>query len=171
MPGFSAVNFFSFFTNISNIYGDIIFLLIAFDIVRKQHVRDALRGSATLYLTIVGVVFSVLLVNLESPLIPWVNAIVHYIMPIAVIVDWCLDPPQTRIARRDVAVWLVLPIAYVVYTMVRGPIAHWYPYPFMNADVLGYAGVAPYLLAIVVFTLLVSWLLVVAGARLRARTA
>jgi hypothetical protein len=162
---FNPVNFFSFFTNACNIFGDAVFLIVAFGIVRSPHGRDVARGAATLYLTIVGVVFSILLANLESILIPWVNAIVHYIMPIAVVVDWCIDPPSTTITRADVGRWLILPIVYLAYTMVRGAFVHWYPYPFMNADVLGY-GVIPYLLAIIVFTLLVSWVLVALGRRL-----
>jgi hypothetical protein len=165
---FNPVNFFSFFTNVCNIFGDVVFLIVAFGFIRSPHTRDVVRGAATLYLTIVGVVFSILLANLESILIPWVNVIVHYVLPIAVVVDWCIDPPSTTITRADVGRWLILPIVYVAYTMVRGAIVHWYPYPFMNADILGY-GVIPYLLAIVVFTLIVSWLLVLLGRRLRKR--
>jgi hypothetical protein len=164
---FNPVNFFSFFTNVCNIFGAAVFLIVAFGVVRSAHARDVVRGAATLYLTIVGVVFSILLANLESILIPWVNVIVHYVMPIAVVVDWFIDPPSTTITRADIARWLIVPLAYLAYTMARGAFVHWYPYPFMNADVLGY-GVIPYLLAIVVFTLLVSWVLVALGRRLGA---
>jgi hypothetical protein len=122
-----------------------------------------------LALVIVGVVFSVLLANLDSPVIPWANAIVHYAMPIYIALDWCLDPPRERISRRDAALWLVLPAAYLVYTLVRGAIVHWYPYPFLNADTIGYAAVAAYSAGILVFTLLTAYVLMTLGNTLRAR--
>ena len=34
--------------------------------------------------------------------------------------------------------WLVYPVAYLVYTMVRGRIVGTYPYPFLNVSTLGY---------------------------------
>jgi hypothetical protein len=29
----------------------------------------------------------------------------------------------------------------LAYSLLRGPLAHWYPYPFLNAPVLGYGRV------------------------------
>ena len=36
---------------------------------------------------------------------------------------------------------LVYPIAWVVYSLVRGAIVDWYPYPFLDVETLGYAEV------------------------------
>ncbi len=38
--------------------------------------------------------------------------------------------------------WLVIPLAYVAYTLVRGASSHWYPYPFLNIDQNGWDSVA-----------------------------
>ncbi len=166
---FDPVNFFSFFTIVSNIFGAAVLLAAAFGLPEDAHLRDVLRGVATLSLVIVGVVFSLLLANLDSEMIPWANAIVHYAMPIYIALDWCLDPPRTPISRRDAAVWLVLPAVYLVYTLVRGAIVHWYPYPFVNADTIGYAAVAAYSAGILVFTVLAAYVLMTLGNALRAR--
>ena len=117
-----------------------------------------------------GVVFSALLANLESEVIPWANAILHYAMPIYIAIDWCLDPPRTPISRRDAAMWLVFPAVYLAYTLVRGAIVHWYPYPFLNADTIGYASVAVYCAGILVFTLLAAYVVMTVGNTLRARS-
>ncbi len=166
---FGPVNFFSYYTIISNIFGAAVLLAAAFGLPEDEHLRDVLRGTATLSLVIVGVVFSVLLANLDSVVIPWANAIVHYAMPIYIALDWCLDPPRTQISRRDATVWLVLPAVYLAYTLVRGSIVHWYPYPFLNADAIGYASVAAYSAGILVFTLLAAYAVMTVGNRLRAR--
>jgi hypothetical protein len=166
---FDPVNFFSFFTIISNIFGAAVLLAAAFGLPADDHLRDVLRGTATLSLVIVGVVFSLLLANLDSELIPWANAIEHYAMPIFIALDWCLDPPRTPISRRDATVWLVVPAAYLAYTLVRGAIVHWYPYPFLNVDAIGYASVAAYAAGILVFTLLAAYVVMTVGNALRTR--
>ncbi len=160
---------FSFFTIVSNMCGAAVLLAVAFGQPQDRHLRDVLRGTATSSLAIVGVVFSALLANLDSVLIPWVNAIVHYAMPISIALDWCLDPPQAPVSRRDATTWLALPAAYLVYTLVRGAIVHWYPYPFLNVDAIGYAGVAAYSAGILVFALLTAYLLMTVGNALRVR--
>jgi uncharacterized membrane protein len=77
-----------------------------------------------------------------------------------VVADWLVNPPQRELSVGR-ALWLVVvPVVYTVYTLIRGPIAHWYPYPFFNPDrVGGYGGVAVYcavlLVAFVVLALVV----------------
>ena len=79
------------------------------------------------------------------------NVIHHIVMPIVVLLDWLLWPPRSRIRVRTTFVWMIFPVVYVVYCLVRGPIAHFYPYPFFNpAAVGGYGGVALYCLAMLV---------------------
>ncbi len=169
IEGSDPVNFFSFFTIVGNILGAAVLLAAVFDLPADRHLRDVLRGVATLSLVIVGVVFSLLLANIDSELIPWVNVVVHYAMPALFALDWCADPPHTTISRRDVMLWLILPAAYLAYTLVRGAIVHWYPYPFLNADKIGYAGVAAYSAGILVFTLITAYVVMTVGNTLRAR--
>jgi hypothetical protein len=33
---------------------------------------------------------------------------------------------------------LIAPLAYGVYTLARGPLVDWYPYPFIDVSKLGY---------------------------------
>jgi membrane protease YdiL (CAAX protease family) len=45
--------------------------------------------------------------------------------------------------------WLAWPLVYLAYSLVRGAVVDWYPYPFLDPDESGgYAGVAGYALAI-----------------------
>jgi len=37
--------------------------------------------------------------------------------------------------------WLLFPIVYAIYALVRGGLTGWYPYPFLNPDVSGASSV------------------------------
>jgi hypothetical protein len=143
----SFANFMSFFTIQSNVFGAAIFILSAAIALRHRTWAPLgmLRGAATMYLVITGLVTALLLSGLQETVqttIPWVNTVVHQIFPIVIALDWLIDPPQHRITFRRALWWLVYPAAYLVYSLVRGPIAHWYPYPFLNPANGGYGKVA-----------------------------
>jgi len=94
---------------------------------------------------VTGVVFALLLSGLEGvalTAVPWDNIVLHYIMPIAVALDWIMNPPSRRIEFKKALWWLVFPLAYLAYSLVRGPIANWYPYPFLNPANGGYGQIA-----------------------------
>ena len=65
----------------------------------------------------------------------------HYLVPPAYFVFWLLFVPKGALPVREAAIWLVYPIAYTAYSLVRGALIGWYPYPFLDAGVLGYGAV------------------------------
>lgn len=143
---FVLANFLSFFTVESNLIAAAVFLLTGVAALQAtSHARFAmLRGAATLCMTLTGVIYFLLLRGLEASLqtpIPWVNAVLHYITPLAVLADWLVDPPH-RIPFRRALAWLLFPVAYILYSLVRGPIVDWYPYPFLNANENSYGQIA-----------------------------
>lgn len=143
--GFRQANFFSFFTIQSNIVAVAVLCLLV--IVRRNErtpLFDGARGAAVLYMAITGVVFALLLSGLQEELqttIPWVDFVVHKLMPVVLVVDWLLDPPRHRLPLWVAGAWLTYPFAWLVYTLVRGEIVNWYPYPFVDVSRLGYDGV------------------------------
>jgi hypothetical protein len=114
-----------------------------------------------MYMLTTGIVFTVLLSG-QKVSTPWANAIVHQIMPIAMAVDWGIDPPRTRLPPRSALLWLSFPLAYIAYTLIRGAIVNWYPYFFVNPHHAGgYLAVAGGCLAIgmgmIGLILLITW--------------
>jgi hypothetical protein len=171
LHAFNPVNFFSYFTNLSNIFAGFVLVASAMYLAgsRKPSATDDLvRGAVTMYMVITGVVYSLLLSGYElGHLLPWVNIVLHYIMPIVVLADWLCQPQRTKITAKQGLWWLVFPMLYLVYSLIRGPIAHWYPYPFLNPDKTGgYAGVAAYCVVILLGFLSVSWAMRALGRRL-----
>jgi hypothetical protein len=170
---FYTVNYFSFFTNESNLFATALLLYGAYLGLRRgggerSSLYDLLRGAAVIYMTITGAVF-VLLLSPSHEAVPWANAVVHYGMPIVIVLDWLLDPPRARITWRRATRWLIFPAVYFGYTLIRGAIVGWYPYPFLNVTVHGYGGVVANGVGILVAMAAVSSATLLLGNRLHAR--
>ncbi len=166
--GFDVVNFFSYFTNLSNIFALVVLLISAIFLIQRRESTatfDLVRGASVVSMALVGIVFGTLLRNEDLGfLLPWVNTVVHYVMPVIMVLDWLYQPPNTRLVFAQTWVWLIFPFLYVVYSLIRGSIVGFYPYPFFNpAKVGGYGGVALYCLAILVAFLILIWLIMLVG--------
>lgn len=165
---FSVLNFFSYFTNLSNLFAALVLLLSVFSNPSPR--QDLARYISTVNMAVVGIVFAVLLRNVDlGALLPWVNFVLHYVMPVAIVLDWLLAPPACRLNPKCVLLAIVFPSLYLAYVIVRGASTGWYPYPFLNPEnVGGYGAVAAYSIGISATFLFVSWTLLAAGNRLIA---
>jgi hypothetical protein len=159
------VSYFSYFTIESNLIAAAALLAGATRWrAGRSPALDLVRGGAVVYMSVTGIVFTLLLSGTDvDTAIPWVNTVVHELMPMAVLVDWLLDPPPVRLALRRGLLWLAYPAVWIVYTLVRGAIVDRYPYPFLDPANGGYGSVAAYCLAILVLMSLVCAAVVVLG--------
>lgn len=169
---FSLGNYFSFFTIQSNVLG-VLVLLIGGLVDPQSHRWQVVRGATTLYLLITGVIYAVLLANIDVMLTDrWINDVMHRVLPIVLVADWVLVPARARVALspRLIALWLVYPLIYGAYTLIRGPLVDWYPYPFIDPRGQGYISLTIGLIVLTgVFTLLAVAIAAVGGrARYRA---
>lgn len=144
---FRISNFLSYFTIESNIIGAAVMIVAAVAALRGRTSLglSALRGAATLYMAITGLVYNLLLRGLEESLqtpIPWVNNVLHVSFPIVILLDWLLDRTVRPLPFRVGLVFLLYPLLYLAYSLSRGPIVDWYPYPFLDPRVEGYGNVA-----------------------------
>jgi hypothetical protein len=115
------------------------------------------RGAAVVYMSITGIVFTLLLSNTDvDTAIHWVNTVVHELMPLVLLADWLVTPPAARLQLRQGLVWLSFPLVWIVYTIIRGAIVNRYPYPFLDPANGGYGSVAVYCVAILFAMLVVS---------------
>jgi hypothetical protein len=173
---FDPVNFFSFFTIQSNLFAAAVLLVAGMRRNRGEHgsvTWDLARGAAVVYLATTGVVYGLLLTGYTDALqtaTPWVNTVLHRIVPLVIVVDWMLCPPSRHIPFRQALVWIIYPIVYLAYTLARGPVVGWYPYPFLDPrGAGGYLAVAAYCAAITAGFLVFSSITVVIGRRVRLR--
>ena len=106
-------------------------------------------------ITITGLVFDLVLIDYVHPsgwqLVATIGF--HYVAPWATLLGWLLFGPRPRIDRATMAWAFLWPIAWIGYTFIRGALVDWYPYPFLNADEIGYGVAIRNTLAIVVLAL------------------
>jgi hypothetical protein len=76
------------------------------------------------------------------------DKLLHIAVPVLALLGWIVFGPRQRVAPRDVGTFLIVPLIWLAYTLVRGMIVHWYPYPFLNVDQHGYAFVSAVALAL-----------------------
>ncbi|NJP34343.1 Pr6Pr family membrane protein [Micromonospora thermarum] len=113
--------------------------------------RPAVKGAVTLYVTITGVVYHLVLANPASPFaMPQPdrafgealgNQFLHTVVPLLAVADWALFDRRGRLRPRYAVWWLAFPLGYLGFALVRGLLVERYPYPFIDAGELGYGGV------------------------------
>nr|WP_328809725.1 Pr6Pr family membrane protein [Rhodococcus sp. NBC_00294] len=140
VAGFSLANFFSYFTVLSNVLAVVVFV-VGGVVDPRSETFDRLRGAATTYMVITGIVYAVLLSNVDVQIQDaWTNSVLHRIVPVLIVLDWILAPPRRRSAESGPVLWLVFPVVYGVYSLIRGPIVDWYP---IRSWTRGSGGTAP----------------------------
>jgi len=84
------------------------------------------------------------------------DKLLHLVVPLLALVGWIVFGPRRRASAADVVPFLVVPLFWLGYTLVRGAFVDWYPYPFLDVTEHGYgvvlvntAGVAVLMLALV----------------------
>ncbi len=170
--GNSSTNFFSFFTILTNLFVAVVLIASATNLIRHRdptEADDIIRGSATVSIAIVGLVFGLLLSHLDSGMIPWTNFVVHYLMPVVMVLDWLIQPPKAKLVPKRIWFWVIYPIAYLAYSLLHGAFTNWYPYWFIdpNKSPGGWTGVAVHSAAITVGFLLISFALLWLGNKLK----
>lgn len=153
----NPVSYFSYFTIQSNLIAAAL-LLVGAARWRTERSRSfaLLRGGAVVYMGVTGIVFTLLLSGTDvDTAIPWVNTVVHQLMPMVIVIDWLVDPPTTRVTFRQGLLWLSYPAVWIVYVLFRGAIVGRYPYPFLDPANGGYGSVVAYCIAILVILTLV----------------
>lgn len=138
-----ASNYFSYFTIIMN---TVVALALAWPLLQPASraaeffTRPRVTTGIAMCITIVGAVYSLMLRALYHPQ-GWslvFDHIFHDIVPPAFVLYWWLTLPANALRLSDVPKWLITPALYLVYTLGRGALIGWYPYPFINVTELGY---------------------------------
>ena len=169
--GLTTVNFFSFFTILSNVGSVVVLAWAGLWLLRSARaapheppVLAVALACVTTYMVVTGVVYNTLLRGIELPqgtTVAWSNEVLHVVGPAFLVLDLLLAPARRALPWRAVGTVLVVPVVWVVYTLVRGPLVpnpvtgadRWYPYPFLDPQnpalsPQGYAGVSLYVVGI-----------------------
>jgi len=109
-----------------------------------KKISGFLKGAFTVYITITLIFFAILLAPFYQPT-GWAafsNLILHYITPIAFIVDWILTENKTRYSWKYLPYWVfTYPVCYQAFIFIHGAFTGNYIYYFFNVNALGILGV------------------------------
>ncbi|MER7846460.1 Pr6Pr family membrane protein [Kitasatospora sp. NPDC096077] len=99
-----------------------------------------LRGAATLYILITGLVSHILLQHGASPLpglvsgpdrlANWSSFFLHYVTPVMVLIDWLVLKPRNAAAWKDIPLWLTFPLGYAAIVLARNALFADFPTPY-----------------------------------------
>lgn len=137
------VNFFSFFTVLTNTLGAVVLTYAWLNrpsAGRRFFLQPWVGGGVLTSIVTVGVAYSLLLRHLWQPQ-GWqfvADELLHDVMPALFAVYWWFCVPKGHLRLAHLGVWLLYPLLYFAYALLRG---HWlglYQYPFIDVDKLGY---------------------------------
>ena len=139
----TALRFFDFFTIDTNIIVALCFTYIFFG-SKSRWGRIFSRASTitaiTVYITIVGIVYNVVLRSTWNPygMQKIVDELLHSVIPALFILFWLFFTPIEQLKWKNAFPWLIYPIIYMIYAMIFGAVTKFFPYPFVNANEIGY---------------------------------
>lgn len=139
----TALRFFDFFTIDTNIIVALCFTYIFFG-SKSRWGRFFSRASTitaiTVYITIVGIVYNVVLRSTWNPygMQKIIDELLHSVIPALFILFWLFFTPIEQLKWKNAFPWLIYPIIYMIYAMIFGAVTKFFPYPFVNANEIGY---------------------------------
>ncbi len=147
--GFGATSlvYFGYFTILTNIL-----VALAFSVgfykdgsaLKAFFNHPAVRAAIALYIGVVAIVYYGVLASIHNPEGPSavLNVFLHAILPLLYITDWLFFSGKGKMSFKHLPLWVLYPLAYGVFNILRGAWTGFYPYPFLNISQLGYGGVA-----------------------------
>ncbi len=142
----SIFNFISYFTILCN-------LLVAISLTSKIRSAQSKMGSffssttvqtgIALNIFIVGLVYNTVLRGIWEPK-GWqlvADNLLHVIVPVLYVLYWIVFIQKGTLKWKDGLRWTYFPLAYLIYSLIRGYFVGWYPYPFLNVAKFGYGQV------------------------------
>ncbi|MDO6433170.1 Pr6Pr family membrane protein [Flavitalea sp. BT771] len=137
----ALTRYFSYFTILTNIIVGVYAGVHCFTPPAKRtgfFFRPSVETAITLYITIVGLTYTLVLRQLWSPkgLQAVVDDILHTIVPVMILFYWWKWVETRRLKYGNIPFWLIYPAVYALLILIRGHFGSWYPYPFL--DVLQY---------------------------------
>jgi len=151
------VNYLSYFTILTNLLVAAATTAIAWFPSVKFFKRPAVQAGIALYISVVGITYSLLLRHIWNPqgAQKVADVLLHDVIPALYTGYWIFKAPKVALPSSQALRWLGYPLSYCMYALVRGAATGVYPYPFIDAGRLGY----PAVLANAAFLTVSCWLL------------
>ncbi|RYE08293.1 MAG: hypothetical protein EOP22_13965 [Hyphomicrobiales bacterium] len=141
----AVIYFFTFYTILTNI---MLVLVYASDLWPRQGLRwwrsPVTRGMMAAVIVLVGLFYHFVLAGTWNPQ-GWskvADVSLHYVTPIFYVLWWVLFQWHGKLKYAHIPVMLLPSTIWLVWAMARGALLNEYPYPILEAHILGYPQVA-----------------------------
>ncbi len=165
LDGLPALSYFTIQSNI--LVALFLFCVLIYPPSSKIHV--IFRGTVLLSITVTGLVFHIFLVPYYPELfadgVAFRHHLTHTIVPLGFILDWLFFDQKGQMKLGDLKYWLIYPLLYWLFSIVRGGIVGAYPYFFMDLNILDFSAVMLWFLFLVFIFIALGLLLVLADNR------
>lgn len=165
-----VTRFFSYFTIDSNILVAICstcVLLFPKTSVGSFVAKTSVKTAITIYILVVALIYNTVLRFLWE-LQGWsilLNELLHVVVPFMFLLYWIYFVPKYELKWNNIWAWLIFPLTYTVFVLVRGSQVDFYPYPFLNITKLGLEKVLINCVAITLLFLLLFAAFIFLGKR------
>ncbi|RFZ95082.1 hypothetical protein D0C36_06020 [Mucilaginibacter conchicola] len=170
--GGSLVEYFSYFTIQSNLLVALATGSVAVGgFSDRFFTRPKVLSAIVVYITIVCVVYNAVLRAIFHP-VGWgrvADELLHVADPLLYIIFWLMVVPKNGIAYKSTLSWLLYPLVYIVYILIRGAFTARYPYFFLDTVKYGYPKVAVHIAILVVVFWMFCLLYAFIAQRISAR--
>lgn len=144
---FTPSNFFAYLTIQSNIAFTVVTAIAAVTALRVPRDPAWLTTARAVVLSCTvsaGIVYAFIVQQAGVrgiPIdVPWSDQVLHFWLPALAIVDWTASPGRGRARWRTVPFVLGYTLVWGAFTLIRGPLAGWYPYFFLDPSQVGSVG-------------------------------
>ena len=137
------VSFFSYFTILTNTLVATVLTCAVTEresAVRRWFLQPWVSSGIAVSIAVVGLAYSLLLRHLWHPE-GWqfvADELLHDVMPLLFLGYWWLCVPKGMLRWWHLPVWLIYPLVYFIYALLRGHLLGAYAYPFIDVAELGY---------------------------------
>ncbi len=125
----------------------------------RSALLQTVRISGLVCIIITGLVFNLLLRGPAAltGVMLFNDTVLHVVVPLLAPLVWAAVGPHGRLSLRIVLASMLIPVAWLVVTLARGPRMDWYPYEILDVPALGYAGVSVYIVSILLLYLALAF--------------
>ncbi|MGA3798226.1 Pr6Pr family membrane protein [Pseudomonas fluorescens] len=137
------MSFFSYFTVLSN---TLVATVLTCEwtsresAARRWFLQPWVSSAIAVSIAVVSLAYNLLLRHLWHPEgWQWLaDELLHDIMPLLFLGYWWRCVPKGTLRVWHIALWVIYPLLYFAYALLRGHLLAVYPYPFVDVDKLGY---------------------------------
>ncbi|MBB4812525.1 Pr6Pr family membrane protein [Pseudomonas rhodesiae] len=137
------INFFSFFTVLTNTLAAVV---LSYALVKRPSAAQrfflapAVSSGIAVSILVVGVAYNLLLRHLWQPegFQFIADELLHDVMPVLFALYWWRCVPKGQLRLTHIGLWVIYPLVYFGYALLRGDLLGQYQYPFIDVSTLGY---------------------------------